>query len=199
MSDTTPTDRLVFKQDARSRVEWTPMPGTPGLVLKTFLHSPLKQRFTYALGLHPAQAERRTAHWLEQLRIPVVPIQSIGVFRSAEGRATFRVHILTAYQGSSLQHALGKANRNDHPRILAAVAPLVRQLLDRRIFFKDLKASNIVLGLDAPNTLDPKLIDTGSARRGLSPTQRQRMLDMLRQTCLDVGADPASLDRLDLG
>ncbi|MEO0964859.1 MAG: hypothetical protein AAFY08_07035 [Planctomycetota bacterium] len=177
----------TYKHDARSRV-WRVDHSTGSFVIKRFEYSPLRQGLGQWLHLHPAGQEQRAAAWLAQLDIPVVPL-----LRS--GWSQRKRCLVTPTHGPSLQHTLRHAPPAGHPRLLAAVAPLVRQLIDQRVFFKDLKASNIVLGPNAPDTLDPKLIDTGSARRGLSPTQRQRMLDMLHQTCQDAGASHETVGR----
>ncbi|MEM1210512.1 MAG: hypothetical protein AAGI54_14725 [Planctomycetota bacterium] len=193
-SDAT-TKPVVFKHDARSMVLLNePSNGRPGTVLKRFLHAGFKQLLTYCIGLHPAQKERRAAAWLARRGVFVVPITDIHLGVGERGQPVFHVTLLTEYHGPSLQQALRDTPPDNHSRLLAAVAPLVRQLLDRRVFFKDLKSSNIVLGPDAPHTLNPRLIDVGSARRGLSADQRRRMLDMLRHTCQDDGADLNELD-----
>jgi len=182
----------VFKHDQRSKVTLLPAPHDQGAsrVVKRFVYSPFKQRLTYTLGLHPAQKERRAVRWLHRRGVPVVPILDLRPDHGEVDNHCFEVVVTTAYHGPSLQQALQEGNADTHGRLFAAVTPLVHALLDRRIFFKDLKVSNIVLGPEATETLDPRLIDTGSARPGLSTPQRERMLGMLRQTCQSAGAAP---------
>jgi tRNA A-37 threonylcarbamoyl transferase component Bud32 len=193
MPDASAPVTAVYKDDARSRVERVGADDGRARVRKRFTYSPLKQRLTWWIGRHPAQLERRAARRLDRLGVPVARVESVRPAERSAGGGGFAVEVVTAWSGPSLQQALREASADGHARLLEAVVPLVEGLLKERVFFKDLKSSNIVMGPGAPGVLEPRLIDAGSARRGGSPAQRARMLAMLRRTCVADGAEAAEV------
>ncbi|MEM6334075.1 MAG: hypothetical protein AAF823_12135 [Planctomycetota bacterium] len=181
---------VVFKRDARSCVELMEDADGGRVVRKRYLHGRFKQRWTYRLGVHPGQKERRAAAWLERIGVPVVAVMEVS-------RSGGEVTVVTRWHGPSLDVALaeagGAAGAADRARLLSAAGALAERLIERRVFFKDLKASNVVLGPGWPGAVDARLIDVGSARRGLSGAQRRRMVGMLRATCEAAGAEPGEV------
>ncbi|MEM7627317.1 MAG: hypothetical protein AAF333_17100 [Planctomycetota bacterium] len=147
----------VFKQDRRTRV-WL-IEGGHGQrwVIKRFDHAPLRQTLTAALGRHPVQREVLWHGRLIDAGLAVVPAFDLGADDAG------RRHQATPYRGPTLYDLL----RENPPPAAKARHDLTRQagrltgqLLALRVFYRDLKASNLVV--DDNGTL--YLIDAGDCR-----------------------------------
>ncbi len=188
MSPSTPAPRVpadlldhvpqqTYKHDARSTV-WR----AGDFVVKRFNHPRWRQAAAWAVGLHPAQREARRARQLAAAGVPCVPVIDLG---HKDGRA----YTVTPRRGVSVQCRIAErphaasAGRLE-PSLLDGLARLLRQLESAGWFFRDLQAANIVRD-DAGGL---HLIDVGSARRGLTDPQRDRMLAMLIRSLRVEGA-----------
>lgn len=172
-------EKHVFKEDQRSRVWQVEGPNGP-LVVKRFEYAPLRQSIAALLGQHPAQREVRANRMLQNLRVQVVPIVAFGRQRATIG---IRYWLATPKYGQSLDKLLVGPSHLDRT-ITDAVANLVQKLQTTRIFFKDLKTSNILIDHDG----QAWLIDVGSARTARSNQHLPRMLAMLDRTARRDGA-----------
>lgn len=174
----------LYKADRRSRVWRTDdAPRGQRYVIKRFEYSPLRQRLAWWLGVHPAQRERRNAEKWAARGLPIVPI-------AAGGFDGGKAWLATELRGVSLERLIKSgAVPADSPRgrsLIEAVARLLALLVTKKVFFKDLKTSNILV--DDRDAL--WLIDSGSMREasGLARSgQLDRMRAMLDRTAARDG------------
>jgi tRNA A-37 threonylcarbamoyl transferase component Bud32 len=173
----------IFKQDRRSK-DWLIDDGDldQPVVVKRFMHSPIKQRLTWLLGLHPAQREIKAHQMLAELGIAVVPIVASSSF--SESSAAW---LATPYLGPTFQHVLAEGNaKHSWEQVIEAVSILVATLIQANIHNRDLKSSNIVID----NNARAWLIDAGAARTVDGVGQVARMLAMLEHTASNDGMQP---------
>lgn len=177
----------LYKEDRRSRVWLTDYDGRRWVV-KRFDHRRLKQWLTFALGLHPAQAERRRAVQLAAEGLRVAVPQAV-LWRGG------RVHVVTPHLGESLQREIGAGilrQVKERARVVEALAALVTQLIERQWFFRDLQPANLVY--DGAGGL--WLIDVGSVRPSRKGEHVVRMLALLLYTMRVEGATRADVGRV---
>lgn len=182
----------VYKHDARSKVWRIDAPDGRAFVVKQFTYSPIKQLLAELIGIHPAQRERRCYRHLLLAKLPVVPIVAHGVKRSGFGA---RYWLVTPYIGISLYNLFYEKHLDDTDQrecLLEAVGALTRELIAKRFFNRDHKASNILVDGEGK----PMLIDVGGVRRRRGKADDQRMLRNLSRNLADSGATEADLSRL---
>jgi len=169
---------VVYKSDHRSRV-WRidhPHDTTPPVVIKRFEYSPIRQLLARLLHCHPAQRERRANRYLRSIGLPVVPVIDHGTQRVSLG---CKLWLATPFAGQSLHQRLTDnplTNRTQHLTAITAAANLTADLIQRGLFFRDLKPSNIIINDDG----QALLIDVASIRPSRRRTHALRMLALLQ-------------------
>lgn len=186
----------VYKQDARRSSVWLESQAGDSYVVKRFEFSVLKQALLRLLHIHPGQCEWRAHTMLKQMDLPALPIDKLG-WRAG------RCYLLSQPVGPALNNMITRGLFDapcDRHHLAEQLGQLTGKLLARRLFFRDLKLSNILLS--AQNTL--VLIDAGSIRRVPArtlPDCVKRMHDLLQittQIALDHRTDnPPQLSRTD--
>lgn len=147
----------VFKEDRRTRV-WRVEDGRgQGWAIKRFGHPALRQKLSAAFGAHPVQRETLWHDRLITAGLPVAPAYDLGSDDAG------RRYQATPYFGPTLYDVL----RQDPPpsaerrhELTRQAGRLTGQLLALRIFYRDLKASNLVV--DEHDVV--RLIDAGDCR-----------------------------------
>ncbi|MCC7191395.1 MAG: hypothetical protein IT444_01320 [Phycisphaeraceae bacterium] len=167
----------TYKSDARSTV-WRTETPEGAWVVKRFEYSPLRQRVSLILGIHPGQRERRANAELVRQEMPAVPL--VGWVEQRVGLGC-KIHLVTPYAGESLQRLLRSGLVHDAEwlrRTLPRVGELASRLVEGRWFLADLKTANIVIDKDG----QPRVIDVGRARRCRSRAKTTQMLAVLEDT-----------------
>lgn len=179
----------TFKADARSRV-WLVDAPQGRRVIKRFEYSPLRQRLSLLLAIHPACRELQRNRRLRAARLRVVPIIDAGVEGCGLG---CRAWLATPLAGTSLHHRLKapEAGTDGHGRLIDAAVRLAADLIGAGFCFKDLKPSNIVIDESG----DAWLIDVGSARPARKPAHTERMLAVMDRVLVRAGVDAALRQR----
>jgi len=163
-------------------------------VFKRFEYSPLRQALAAMLGVHPGQRERRLCDRMRKAGLPVVAIAASGSTRRGLGR---RCWLATPYIGMSLHNLILHDRLPSGPKrvaVLSAVGRLTGELIRRRWFNRDHKASNILID-DGGR---PWLIDVGAVRRLRGSAGADRMLANLCDTLAQAGATDADLAQVRL-
>jgi serine/threonine protein kinase len=187
--------QTVYKFDpARSNV-WLESDDNHQYIVKRFEVSPAKQWFLAMLGIHPGQCETRAHRNIAAMGIPVVPIQQrvwqrgkLCLITPDMGQSLDRATVAGAFDSPAARHHLAKQ-----------LGQLTALLLERQLFFRDLKCSNILI--DADGTL--RLIDAGSIRKVSEvqlPDCLKRMLRLLEKTAIDAASQsptPYELSKTD--
>jgi serine/threonine protein kinase len=167
----------VYKNDDTRSSVWLESDPNESYVVKRFENLPIKQWFLAILQIHPGQCERRAHTRLRNLGLPVIAIEQTGWQKG-------RYYLTTQPIGPSLSNALSRGlydQPTDRHHLAVQLGQLTGQLLKHRLFFRDLKSSNILL--TAQNTL--LLIDAGSVRKVWQhalPQCAKRMFDLLDNT-----------------
>jgi tRNA A-37 threonylcarbamoyl transferase component Bud32 len=156
----------VFKSDSRSRVWLVDGSDNKKVVVKQFVYQPLRQQLARCVGYHPAQRELNGNDRLKNAGVPVVPVFDCGI---EDGKAW----LATPYLGESLLRCLRKGEQI-HVFIDAA-AILALTLISAGYTFKDLKPSNMIIDERG----QAHLIDAGSVKRSVSPSEIHRMLGVM--------------------
>ena len=167
----------TYKSDARSTV-WRTETSEGAWVVKRFEYSPLRQRVSLILGIHPGQRERRANAELVRQEMPAVPL--VGWVEQRIGLGC-KIHLVTPYAGESLQRLLRSGLVRDAEWLrhtLPRVGELANRLVEGRWFLADLKTANIVIDKDG----QPRVIDVGRARRCRSRAKTKQMLAVLEDT-----------------
>lgn len=170
----------VYKQDHRSRVWRVRDEAGRAWVVKRFEHDVVKQRWTAAVGRHPAQLEAGWHRRLAAKGLPVVPVAGRG-----GGDAAGRRWLITPWRGETLDRLVMEGELAQQPgrrrELAVGVGTLVGQLAAAGVYHKDCKAANLVV--DTGGGL--WLIDVGGCRRSGLGRRREhvrRMADLLRRT-----------------
>jgi len=171
-----PTPREEIKSDARSLVTAHETRDSFQVVVKRFVHQPIRQAAAWLVGLHPAQREIRVNERLRNLHIPVIPIISAGTERVGLG---VHVWLATRRTGDSMQRWMRRPDLSaaDAERIIDATADLFAKVELAGVGFKDFKPSNVLI--DESN--QALLIDVGCARVNANEAQKQRMRDHMER------------------
>ena len=180
--------RTVYKFDPKRSNVWLEADGDRAYVVKRFESSPAKQQFLRCLHIHPGQCEIKQHRKLEQMGIPVVPIQE-------QDWQAGKLCLITPVMGQSLDRA-AQAGAFDQPAarhaLAKALGELTALLLSKQLFFRDLKCSNILM--DEDGIL--RLIDAGSIRKVSAaqlPECLKRMTKLLEKTAVEAaGQSPIS-------
>lgn len=181
--------KTVYKYDPKRSNVWLEVDGDREYVVKRFASPAAKQQFLRCLQIHPGQCEVRQHCRLEQMGIPVVPIQK-QVWQAGQ------LCLITPVMGQSLDRA-ASAGDFDKPAARHALAQslgeLTTLLLSRQLFFRDLKCSNILM--DEAGKL--RLIDAGSIRKVSAaqlPDCLKRMTRLLEKTAVEAaGRSPSPI------
>lgn len=190
-------ESVLYKEDRRSRVWLVEDASQRRWVIKRFEHHTLKQRITAKLGQHPAQREATWHAKLIAAELPVVPIVGHGADDGG------RQWLITPWVGNDLVEWIkdgrlsDPAVRHDVTRQLGSLAG---RLMQMRVFNRDFKARNIVIG----STGKVWLIDAGGCRGGKGTPLLAialRMLKLMHRTVADAAKDmgtpkPSRADRL---
>lgn len=172
----------VFKSDSRSRVWCVQSASSSKVAVKQFVYSPFRQRLARYMSCHPAQRELYANHQLKSAGIAVVPVIDYGM---ENGKAW----LATPHIGESLYRCLNKPEQIDV--LIDAAALLASTLIRAGFTFKDLKPSNIII--------DPQgqahLIDVGSVKRSVSPSEINRMLGVMDRVLGRDGIDNSYRER----
>lgn len=190
-----------FKRDHRSHVRLLPEGPDGRWVVKTFLHPMWRQRLTRMVGAHPAARE---AHWHANLQgagVPVVPVAAHGT--DAAGRG----FVITPWAGESLHHVLARGDTltpAQRHRLTRAAGALAGRLLSQKLYFRDHKASNLVVDADPNSAVPVRLIDAGACRSAKGRPlllSALPMLTLLHRTAIAATRDrpehrPTRADRL---
>lgn len=162
----------VFKRDAKRSTVWLEANGSVEQVIKRFEASPIKQMFLALLQIHPGQCEKRTHNKLKAMQVPVVTVDTM-IWQGGKCCLT------TAHVGSSLDRAVmagAFSSPTTRHQLAKQLGQLTGLLLARKLFFRDLKLSNIVQGSNDALML----IDAGSVRHVCQRTLTTCMIRMLR-------------------
>jgi len=183
----------VYKQDRRSKVWRIDAPPGRAYVVKRFTYNPVKQRLAKLIHIHPGQREQRRCRQLMEDGVAVVPIVGQGASKRGAG---LELWLATPYLGKSLYNLFFHKELESGERranILNAVGRLTGGLIDRRLFNRDHKASNILIDEEDK----PWLIDVGGVRRSRGASDTTRMIQNLRVNLAEAGADADDLASLD--
>ncbi len=130
---------------------------------------------------------------MQRLGLAVVPIVAAGVRRAPRGLVFW---LATPYIGMSLYNLLHHGHLTDadrRARVMDAVGELTGELIGKRLFNRDHKASNILI--DAEDR--PWLIDVGGVRPSRGVAATRRMLGNLRANLAEAGASEDDLGRME--
>lgn len=157
------------------------------MIVKRFEHFTLRQLAASLVGKHPAQRELKMAKELRDKGVAVVPIVGHGKQWAGLGCKLF---LVTPYVGKSV-HQLGREGELESPvrrkHVVDQIAAVTAKLVEREVYFRDLKASNILMD----NKARLWLIDVGSARKAGKRVHMLKMLGMLLKTLAMEEIPPA--------
>ena len=158
----------VFKRDRRSSV-WRVEVEGESFVIKRFEYAPWQQFLARLIFLHPCQVEMRTNRKLLQMQLSTVGVEATGY--TSGGRAW----LATRWTGKTISQSLRGMRYHERKMIAEDLAKLLEALINKKIFFRDIKTTNLVVKSDG--TL--AMIDVGSAKYFLTQHQIIRMLSLL--------------------
>ena len=196
-----------YKSDARSSV-WRVVDEVDGAggnsggcgdsggwVVKRFEYWSVRQVLGLLIGMHPGQFECRRNRKLRRLGVNVVAVEESGL-EFKDGR--FRYWLATGYAGVSLQDRVKSddfADSDQRRTVLRSVGELFSQLVRLGLFFRDFKASNVVVGDDGV----VRLIDVGGCRGIRTNNDVNRMIGLMETTLGLAGASEQELEMLKEG
>ena len=153
------------------------------MILKRFNIRSAKDRVAHALRPSPARRSWQSGHALLNRLLPTATpwLLHLRYRNGFEAEGFLLCERLTGRE--ELQRVAGRANgRAEKDRLLESLAVLVRTTHRRGLRHLDLKAPNILAGVDASGRFDGRLdlIDLVGVRRVSRPSSAMRQRDLMR-------------------